>query len=56
MNLVLLILIGAATVALIIFLVIRNLKDKKQFEQELNNNFPENKNGEDDIEIEEVMK
>ena len=56
MNSLLLIFIGIAAIALIVFLVIRNLKDKKQFEQELNNDFPKNKKGEGDIEIDEVMK
>ncbi len=56
MNSLLLIFIGIAAIALIVFLVIRNLKDKKQFEQKLNNDFPKNKKGEGDIEIDEVMK
>ena len=56
MNPLLLIFIGIAAIALIVFLMIRNLKDKKQFEHDLNNDLPKNKKGEGDIEIDEVMK
>lgn len=51
-----LVFIGIAAIALIVFLVIKNLKDGKKIEQELNNDFPKNKKGEGDIEIDEVMK
>jgi hypothetical protein len=56
MNSLVLLFIGMAAIALIVFLVIRNLKDKKQFEQGLNNDFPKNKKGEGDIEMNEARK
>ncbi len=54
MNLLLLIFIGLGVIALIIFLAIRNLKDKKEFEHDLNNDLSKNKKGEGDVEIDEL--
>ena len=56
MNWPILILVGIAVVALIVFLVMRNQKDEKQFEQKLKNNYHKTKDEEGDTEIDEVMK
>jgi len=54
MNIPVLILVGIVLVGLVIFLVLRNQKDKKQLEEKLNNDFHKSK--EEDIDIDEVMK
>jgi preprotein translocase subunit YajC len=56
MNIPVLILIGIILLALVIFLIVRNQKDKAQLEENLNNDFPKSKDEEGDIETEEVMK
>jgi len=56
MNIPVLILVGIVLVGLVIFLVLRNQKDKKQLEEKLNNDFHKSKEEEGDIEIDEVMK
>ena len=56
MNIPVLILVGIVLVALVIFLVLKNQKDKRQLEEKLNNDFPKSKEEEGDIEIDEVMK
>lgn len=56
MNLTVLILFGIAAIALIIFLVVRNQKDKKKLEHTLNNDFHKSKDEEADVEIDEVTK
>jgi preprotein translocase subunit YajC len=56
MNIPVLILIGILLVALVIFLIVRNQKDKKQLEEKLNNDFHKSKDEEGDIETDEVMK
>lgn len=56
MNWPLLIVFGIAAVALIVFLVWRNQKDEKQYENQLKNDFPKSKDEEGDTEIEDVMK
>lgn len=56
MNWPLLILFGIAAIALIVFLVLRNQKDEKQFENKLKNDYHKSKNEEGDAEIDEVMK
>jgi len=56
MNIPLLILVGIVLVALVIFLVIRNQKDKKKLEEKLNNDFPGSTNKATDIETDELMK
>jgi flagellar biosynthesis/type III secretory pathway M-ring protein FliF/YscJ len=56
MNWLLLIFFGIAVVALIIFLVIRNVKDEKQFEDQLNNDYHKQKNEEVDTDTEEIPK
>ena len=56
MDSLFIILFGIAALALIIFLVIRNQKDEKQFENQLKNDYHKLKDEEDDIEIDEIMK
>ena len=54
MNWVLIIVVGILAVALIVFLVIRNQKDKKKFTDQLNNDYPKREAEEADIEIDEL--
>jgi FtsZ-interacting cell division protein ZipA len=56
MNWPIIILIGIAVIALIVFLVMRNQKDENQFEQQVKNDFPKAKDEEGDAEIDEVLK
>ncbi len=56
MNWPVLILFGIAALALIVFLVIRNQKDEKKVEDELNNDYHKTKDEEGDAEIDEVLK
>ena len=50
MNLTLIIFVGIALIALIVFLIMRNQKDRKQLEHDLNNDYPKTKDKEGDIE------
>jgi len=56
MNWSLLIIIGLVALSLVAFLVIRNRKDEKQFEDQLKNDYHKSKDDEDDIDFDEVMK
>ena len=56
MNLPFLIIFGIGVIALIIFLVKRNNKDEKVFEDEINNDYHKSKEEEGDAEIDDVMK
>ena len=56
MNWPLLIFFGIAVVALIVFLVVRNAKDEKKFEDQLNNDYPKIKDKEGDNDTEEIPK
>ncbi len=56
MNQVTIILASIIALALIIFLVIRNNKDKKQFENQLKNDYRKPKKDKEDAEAEEDMK
>lgn len=56
MNWPVLILFGIAAVALIVFLVKRNQKDEKRFEDQLKDDYYKTKDEEGDTEIDEVMK
>jgi hypothetical protein len=55
MNWTVLIFFGIGAVALIIFLVVRNQKDEKIFEEQANNDYHKTKD-EEDAEIDEVTK
>lgn len=56
MNWTAIILVGIGALALIVFLVIRNMKDEKQFEDQLKNDYRKPKGDKDDVEIEDEMK
>ena len=56
MNWTVIIIVGIALVALIVFLVQRNVKDEKEFEQQQNNDYHKVKNEEGDVDTEEKMK
>lgn len=56
MNWSIIILVGVAVIALVVYLVMRNQKDEKQFEQQVKNDFPKAKDEEGDAEIDEVLK
>ena len=56
MNIPVLILFGTLALALVIFLVARNQKDKVKLEDDLNNDFPKSKDEEGDAEIDKVLK
>ncbi|MEO7315236.1 MAG: hypothetical protein ABIW47_08625 [Ginsengibacter sp.] len=54
MNWLILIIFGILAIALIVFLVVRNQKDEKDFERDLNNDFPKRKSDEGDIDIDDL--
>ncbi|HSN60297.1 MAG TPA: hypothetical protein VLR49_05160 [Ferruginibacter sp.] len=56
MNWTILILFGIAIIALIVSLVYRNIKDERDLESTLNNDYRKHKDEEGDIEIEDSMK
>lgn len=56
MNWIILILFAIAAIALVVFLVMRNLKDKKEFEEQLNNDYHKAKDEEGDTDTEEIVK
>jgi len=56
MNQSAIILVGIGALALIIFLVIQNNKDKKQLENQLKNDYRKPKKDKEDAEAEEDMK
>ncbi len=56
MNLAVLIPFGIGVIALLIFLVVRNQKDKNKLEDQLNNDFHKSKDEEGDVETDEAKK
>jgi len=56
MNWAVLIIFGIVAVALIVFLIVRNQKDEKKFEEQINNDYHKTKDEEGDVEIDEIMK
>lgn len=56
MNWPVLIIVGIASVALIVFLVVRNNKDEKQFEEQLNNDFTKPKEELSEDETDKIVK
>jgi preprotein translocase subunit YajC len=56
MNIPVLIIFGIVIIVLIVFLLVRNQKDKKQLEEKLNNDFHKSRDEEGDIETDEAMK
>lgn len=56
MNWILLTIFGIAAIALVVFLVLRNRKDEKDFEEQVNNDYPKAKDEEGDVDAEELTK
>ncbi len=56
MNWPVLIIFGILAIALIVFLVVRNQKDEKVFEDQLKNDYHKTKDEEGDAEIDKVTK
>ncbi|MBK7560684.1 MAG: hypothetical protein IPP43_08910 [Chitinophagaceae bacterium] len=56
MNWTVIIPVGIGAIVLIVFLVIRNIKDEKQFENQLKNDYRKPKDDAGDIEIDEILK
>jgi hypothetical protein len=56
MNWPVLIIVGIAALALIIYLIVRNQKDEKSFEEKLKQDYHKSKDEEGDVEIDEKMK
>lgn len=56
MNWLILIIPGALALALIVFLVRQNLKDKRNLTNQLNRNYRKSKDKEGDVELEDVPK
>ena len=56
MNWTVLILFGIAAVVLIVFLVVRNQKDEKVFEEQIKNDYHKTKDEEGDAEIDKVIR
>jgi hypothetical protein len=56
MNWLFLIPFGILILALVVFLVKRNLKDKEDLEHQLNENYPKPKGHGDDIEVDNITK
>jgi FtsZ-interacting cell division protein ZipA len=56
MNWTVLIIFGIVALALIIFLVVRNQKDEKDFEKQVNNDYHKTKDEEGDVQIDEETK
>ena len=56
MNWPVIIILGIAVIALIVFLVRSNIKDETSFENQLKNDYPKPKDENGDVEIEEVLK
>lgn len=56
MNWPVIIIIAVVLIALVIFLVKRNMKDEKELETQLKNDYHKTKDEEGDTEIDEVMQ
>jgi large-conductance mechanosensitive channel len=54
MNWLIIIIVGILIIALIVFLVIRNQKDEKEFEKELDNDYHKPKSKDEALEIDEL--
>ena len=54
MNWLIIIIVGILAIALIVFLVIRNQKDEKEFEKELDNDYPKPRSEDGNIEIDKL--
>ena len=56
MNWLLIIIVGIAVLALLIFLLFRNLKDEKKFEKQIENDYQKRSSEEDDIELDDKRR
>jgi hypothetical protein len=57
MNWIIIILVAVGAIALVVFLVNRNMKDEKEFESQLKNDYPKPKHDEQgDTPVEETVK
>lgn len=56
MNWLILIPVGAVLIALVTFLIMRNVKDERKFEKNMNNDYHKSKEEEGDVDAEETMK
>jgi len=56
MNWTIIILVSIGAIALIAFLVRRNMKDESAFEEQLKNNYPKPTNDKGDTPVEEDLK
>ncbi len=52
MNRIVIIIVGILVTGLVVLIIIRNQKDKKELENKLNNDYPKKKDEEGDIETE----
>ncbi len=53
MNWTVLIIVGIILVALVVFLIARNMQDKKKLEEQIKEDYPKPKESEHEIEIED---
>ncbi len=53
MNWYVIIIVGIVAIGLVVFTIIRNQKDKNDFVQKVNNDYPKKKEEEGDVEIKE---
>lgn len=56
MNWPLLVLLGIIAASLIVFLIVRNMRDAKKFENQLNRNYPKPRKDEEDVEPEDIPR
>lgn len=56
MNWTVIIIVGILLIALVVFLVWRNIKDEREVEAQLKNDYRKTKDEEGDTDTEEVMK
>lgn len=56
MNWYVIIIVGLIIIGLLVFLVLRNRKDEKDFEQQLNQDYRHTKDAEGDVDEEEMLK
>lgn len=56
MNWLIITVFGISALAIIVFLVIRNKKDKKEFTRQLNNDYQKRRDEKGDIEINELTE
>jgi FtsZ-interacting cell division protein ZipA len=53
MNWITIVIFGIVIIGLVVFTIIRNQKDKKELEQQINEDYPKKNEGNGEIEIEE---